>query len=310
MPCSLITEEIFVSKELLQSIIGTFLRTVLGGLGTLLVTRGYITEADFNALVAGLILLLATVAWGAYQKIAANRLIQAALSLPANASIEEAKEKAKTGDVAGRIGLSIALLAIASGHLACATGRPVGDKAAIYSAQSAAVLNGVQDTLIVLSDAEIVKNKAIFGAHDKIASGLEVFYARVQAGGYGQTDTLAALNQVINDAKEFQNSVEVISDPAAKVKLDQVFFTLQFTLNSIKAVIEARQEPPASDAQAAATKLRAPITAAWWNEVILVVQNTALRMVAQSRMAAPQAWADTADILAEIHATNQARLAQ
>lgn len=299
-----------MSKELLQSIIGTFVRTVTTSLGAWLVAKNYVTEADFNALVTGGVLLLATVGWGVYQKIAANRLVQAALSLPANATISEAKEKAATGDVSTRVGVSILLFGLIGSSLACARGRAAADKPAIYSAQSASALNGVQDALVVLYDAGIVKNKAIFASHDRVTSGLEVFYARVQAGGYKQADTIAVLNQVIEDAKRFQNDVGVISDPGARIKVEQIFFTLQFTLNSIKAVIEAGREPAPSEVQTLAAKVRAPVTGAWWNEIILVVQNTALRMVAQSRMSPVQAWTDTADIVAEIHATNQAQLAK
>lgn len=297
------------TKELLQSLIGTFIRTVTAGLGAWLVTKGYVTEADFNAVIAGVILLLATLGWGIYQKITANRLVQAALSLPANTPLEEAKLKA--GVSVDRTAAGLVLLGlIAGGSLACARGRSASDKPAIYSAQSAAALNGVQDALVVLYDAGVVKNKAVFASHDRVTSGLEVFYARVQAGGYKQADTIAALNQVIEDAKRFQNDVGVISDQGAKVKVEQIFFTLQFTLNSIKAVIEAGREPAPSEVQTLAARVRAPVTGAWWNEVILVVQNTALRMVSQSRMTPQQAWADTAEIVAEIHATNQAKLSE
>ena len=76
------------------------------------------------------------------------------------------------------------------------------------------------------------------------------------------------------------------------------------------AVIEAGREPAPSEVQALAARVRGPVTGAWWNEIILVAQNTALRMVAQSRMTPQQAWTDTADIVAEIHATNQAQLAK
>lgn len=54
--------------ELLKSIVGSVLRHALTGIGGALVFKGWITEADFNALLAGLIVVVAGLVWSLYQK--------------------------------------------------------------------------------------------------------------------------------------------------------------------------------------------------------------------------------------------------
>ena len=106
----------------------------------------------------------------------------------------------------------------------------------------------------------------------------------------------------------FQRDVSVISDPNAKAKLSQIFFTLQFTLNSVKAVVEATQEPDPNEVIIARTRFLETAQAPWWNSVVLVAQETAIRMIAQSRMTREQAWGDTAAIVATIHQKNAAKM--
>ena len=301
-----------MSQELLKSIVGTFLRTVTTGVGVWLVNRGYITESDYTELVSGVVLLAAAVIWSIIQKVKANKYIQVALSLPAGATEKELIDKAASDNVAPGPWLPVILLVgsavTVSTQTACFKARNPEAKPAVYSAQSAAALDGVQDTLIVLYDAGVIKDKTIFAKHDKIATGLEVFYARIQAKGYNRNDAIAAINQVIADVQRLDADLDLVKDQGAKTKLDQILFTLQFGLNSVKAVIESTKEPePPTNTMA---RLRSPVSALWWNDVILVIQNTALRMLAQSRMNSEQAWADTANIIANIHAENQAKLVE
>lgn len=301
-----------MSQELLKSILGTFIRTVTAGAGTWLVSKGYITESDFSQLVAGIVLLLATIGWGAYQKIQAQKYVQAALNLPAGSSYQDVKDKVDSGNVAPGPWLPIiviAALAVTVGsQTACFKAKDPTAKPAVYSAQSASALNGVQDTLIVLYNAGVIKDKTIFAKHDRITTGLEVFYARIQSKGYDKKDAINAINQVIADVQALDKDIDLVKDPAAKAKLNQILFTLQFGLNSVKAVIEATKEPDASSVVSTTAKLRSPVQAPWWNDVILIVQNTAIKMLSQSRMNSEQAWADTAEIIANIHEDNQTML--
>lgn len=302
-----------MSNDLLKSILGTFIRTVTASAGAWLVSKGYITESDYTELISGVVLLLATLGWGAYQKIVAQKWLQAALSLPPGSTEEDVKAKVGSGNVGEGPWLPLILVtlaATASTQTACFRAKNPEAKPAVYSAQSAAALDGVQDTLIVLYDTGIVKDKAIFAKHDRITTGMEVVYARIQAKGYNRADAIGAISQVIADVKALDQDVNLIGDAQAKVKLHQILFTLQFGLNSVKAVIEASKEPDPSEAIQTTARLRAPVTAPWWNDVILIVQNTAIKMLSQSRMTSEQAWQDTADILANIHKENQAKLVE
>lgn len=301
-----------MSQELLKSIFGTLIRTLTAGVGAWLVNKGYITENDFSELVAGLVLLLATAAWGIYQKVKAHQLVKAALSLPQGATEEDAKAKVGSGDAAPGPWLPVILIAASAvtvaSQTACFRAKDPSAKPAVYSAQSAAALNGVQDTLIVLYNAGVIRDKTIFAKHDRITTGLEVFYARIQAKGYNRNDAITAINQVIADVQALDRDIDLVKDAQAKAKLNQILFTLQFGLNSVKAVIEATKEPNADEALTATARLRSPVQTPWWNDVILVVQNTALKMLSQSRMNSEQAWADAAEIIKNIHEDNQVML--
>lgn len=298
-----------MSQELLKSILGTLVRTLTTSIGAYLVGKNYITEADFNALVTGAVLLLATLGWSIYQKVLTTKWIQAALTLPETATIEDVK--AKAGQPTNYVGVLvpfILVLGAVSTQTGCFKVKDPVAKPAVYSAQSAAALAGVQDVLIILNDANVIKDKAIFAKHDKITTGMEVFYARVQANGYDKKDAIKAIQQVLADVEILQNDLTLVQDANARVKLAQVFFTLQFTLNSVKAVIEASKEPDPSDVIASRDKFLQTVPAPWWNGVVLAVQETALRMIAQSRMNREQAWADTAALVAQIHQKNTAKL--
>lgn len=298
-----------MQKELIQSILGTLVRTLTTSIGAYLIGKNYITEADFNALITGVVLLLTTLGWSVYQKIVATKYIQAAINLPANATLEDVKAEVKSGAVylKALIPFILVLSAVTTQTACFRTKDPVA-KPAVYSAQSAAALAGVQDVLLILHDAGVVKDKKVFAQHDKITTGMEVFYARVQANGYDKKDAIKAIQQVLSDVEIFQDDLALVQDQNARVKLAQVFFTLQFTLNSVKAVIEASKEPDPNDVIATRDKLLQTVPVPWWNNVVLVVQETALRMIAQSRMNREQAWADTAALVAAIHQKNTAKL--
>ncbi len=298
-----------MQQELLKSILGTFIRTITTAGGAWLVSRSYITQTDFDALVIGVVGLLATLGWSLYQKIQATRLVQAALDLPANSTITEAKAQVKSDGTIVRVLVPfLIVLSAVTTQVGCFKVKDPVAKPAIYSAQSAAALAGVQDVLIILNDAGIVKDKRVFAQHDKITTGMEVLYARIQSNGYDRKNAVNAIQQVLSDVETFQRDVSVVSDPNAKAKLIQIFFTLQFTLNSVKAVIEATQEPDPNAVIATRTRFLETVQAPWWNGVILIAQETAIRMIAQTRMTREQAWGDTAAIIAAIHAKNSAKL--
>lgn len=301
--------------ELVKSILGTAFRTLLASVGAWLINKGYIKENDFETLLVGGVSVLSALIWGIWQKYKSRLEFLAALELPAGAPEEQAKEKAKTPEISSKAFLSLlvllSLIGFSGSQVACAK-RPEA-KSAVYSAQTVAALQGTHQVLFVLQDAGVVQAgpaKSFYSTHDQIAKSLEVLFARIQAGGYAKKDAILAVEQIIGDVEKFEAQLDLVKDPNAQGKLDQVLFTLKFGLNSLKAIIEASKEPNPEELNGAIAKLKSPVRANWWPDVILVVQNTFLRTFAQSRMDAPTAWADAAVILDEIHKANAARLAQ
>lgn len=299
--------------ELLKSILGTFLRAVLASAGGWLIAKGYITEADWNALLTGGIMAAAALAWGVWQKYKSRLTFLAALDLPAGASEEEAKVKSSDPKIAARV-FTIMFLATVLPLVAMQAGcsKVPGAKKAVYSAQTVAALDGLQDVIIVLDDAKVIGQspKGFYSTHDQIAKSLEVLFARIQAGGYKKGDAIAAVEQILADVEKFEKDLDLIKDANAQGKLDNTIFALRFGLNSLKAVIAASKEPSPEELNQAVAKLRAPVRSPWWNDVILVVQNTFIRTFQQSRMTESEAWADAASIIAGIHRENAAKLAQ
>lgn len=77
--------------ELLKNIIGSVIRNAGTPLVAWLAARGWVGQDDGNAVLAVLVTVFATLAWGIYQKYKGAVLIKAALKLPAGATLEEAK---------------------------------------------------------------------------------------------------------------------------------------------------------------------------------------------------------------------------
>lgn len=187
-------------------------------------------------------------------------------------------------------------------------------KTAVYSAQTVAALAGLQEVVIKLSDHGLVGDRQRFTTtHDRITTGLETVLSRVQRGGYDRTETLTAIGQVVDDFEQLNTDLQLTS-PVAQEKLDQVVFTVRFSLNSIRAVIAATPEPNPAEIKPAiarirsTSELRAGGQPAWYTDVILIVQNTLIRTLQQSRYTTAEAWQDVARLIAQIHATNAGTL--
>lgn len=82
---------------LIRSAIGSFLRTLLTGLGGYLVATGVWKPEDQSKYVEGITLALVGLIWGLYQKYKAHQTIQAALDTPAGTSMERFTEQRRMG---------------------------------------------------------------------------------------------------------------------------------------------------------------------------------------------------------------------
>lgn len=80
--------------ELLKSILGTVVRNAGTPIIAYLAAKGWITADDGSALLTFIVATLAAVLWGVYNKFNLHAWLQAALILPPNSTLEQAKEEA------------------------------------------------------------------------------------------------------------------------------------------------------------------------------------------------------------------------
>lgn len=81
--------------DLLKSIIGSVVRNAGTPVIAWLAARGWVTPDDGQALLTVIVVSAAAIVWGIWQKYQATAVLSAALRLPANATIEEAKASVK-----------------------------------------------------------------------------------------------------------------------------------------------------------------------------------------------------------------------
>lgn len=207
---------------------------------------------------------------------------------------------------------------IALGGIACAKKNanetPAETKArktAVYSAQGVTALDGFQDLTVVLEDNAAISPeaaKAVYTSNKAILTSFDVLRSRLQQGLNG--DAIARIEAILADVEKLENDLNAIKDENAQAKFDEVLFTVRFTLNSIKAVIAATAEPSFAEARKVAAQARNPRAGrpAWWTDAILVVQNTVVRMLEQSRMSQAEAWTDADALSSALHSKIGARL--
>jgi len=186
---------------------------------------------------------------------------------------------------------------------------------AIYTAQAARSIEGWSDVVDVLERGGKLSATAAnthYAVNDRVLSGLDVVADRLQAGLTG--DALTKVKELIADVGKLQDVGAIgITDPEAIAKFNSVLFTIQFTLESIRAIIEAKTEPeiPAetkallAESRGYRQKGRA---LTWYEEVILTVQTVATDLFAISRLTtADSAWAKYKEVSAGTHAKNAQR---
>lgn len=77
---------------LFQKIVGSLVRAALTGLGTYLISAGWVTEGDWTQAAMAITPVVVSVGWGVYQKYGAVLMAEALRALPSGATRDAARE--------------------------------------------------------------------------------------------------------------------------------------------------------------------------------------------------------------------------
>jgi hypothetical protein len=184
-------------------------------------------------------------------------------------------------------------------------------KKAVYSAQTITALRGWSDLVEVLARNGVISAEAARGhyiANQKALTAFDIARQRLQSG-FPSKELLPAIESILADVDAAERAGLIDLDSDAAVKFQEAIFAVRFTLGSIRAVLIAASEPEFEKAKAIAKRAvlaqRSPV---WWTEAVLIAQNTAIRMLEQSRLDTAAAWADAEKGSAASHAVNAERM--
>lgn len=182
-------------------------------------------------------------------------------------------------------------------------------KTAVYSAQTVTAFDTFHNVTAVLQDNGAISADAAISAYkfnDKALTSFDVLRGRLEQGL--PDDAIARIEAIISDVEAFERDLNAISDPNAKAKFAEAIFTIRFTLNSIRAVIEANKEPNPTELRARISRQAAGRRPAWWTDAILAIQNGLIKALEQSRLTAAEAWTDASALSGQVHAKNKGRI--
>lgn len=175
------------------------------------------------------------------------------------------------------------------------------EKLALYTANADAGLVAVTDSIDRLYQAGRVSAgsaKNIYQINLKLLGAIDLVRDRAKVG-YRKPDVLTILKTSIEDARRAEAEGVINLTGKDRETFLKVTFFLQFSIQSIQAIVEATKEPtvPADQlAQAAAGskgiksfKLQDETL---WTDLVLILQTAVLRGISQSRMSADEAFAD------------------
>lgn len=304
--------------ELLKSISGSTVRWVLTGIGAVLVDRGVLLADDLQKLIAGAGLLGATLIWSYWQKYKSRILLLLGIDAAPGTPEEVIKQQAKSGGTFSVWSLLLLVSLVPVGlSVSCAKKGPdlppaeeKARKTAIYTAQVYTAIYGWHRMTAVLADNSVIGDpKNHFVLNDQVTAGVDIVADRLKNGL--PAEAFEKIKELLSDVDKAEESGLLgIKDEQGRAKYREVMFSVRFTLNSIKAVIDASKEPSLSEARRVATaSVRAEGDAPWWTDAVLVAQETLIKLFEQSRFqSADEGWTDAANLSTTIHDANKARI--
>lgn len=215
-----------------------------------------------------------------------------------------------------RIFLIIALALSPLTLSGCGKDKTAQNKLAIFTAQADAALIAFSDTVAVLQAAgktQTATAKNIYAINLRAAKSIAILRDRAEAG-FQKAEALTIINEVIADVRKAESDGVVNLTGKNRETFLKVTFFAQFTLASIKAVIEATKEPtvPTEEVKAAAAGragVRAQGDETVWTDIVLILQNAVLRGISLSRLSAADAFSEGRMLSGELIASLNARLA-
>ena len=196
--------------------------------------------------------------------------------------------------------IPIVLFLISSLLLASCTPKTLQHKLAIYTANAYTAIGAVTDAVVALEAAGKIKAEASRKAHLlnlKITGAVEIVANRAELGGYKRDDLLVTIGTALTDVRRFIADNVIELDAETRALYEKIAFFLEFTLNSIEAVIAATKEPsiPEAEVKAAATgrglkAVRAQDTV--WTDLVLILQKATIATINQTRLTQAEAFAE------------------
>lgn len=197
-----------------------------------------------------------------------------------------------------RILATLTIFVITAGSIACG-GKTTKEKLAFFTANTdAGVMAFVEATKRLkdgnrLSGAAEARNYAVA---QKVTDSIDIIRDRARTG-WSKQDALTVIDDLISDINRAETESIINLDAKSSESFKKVTFFTQFSLRSLKAIIEASKEPtvPAEelnralkDAQTARPRANETI----WTDIVLILQDAILRGISQSRMSVDEAFAD------------------
>lgn len=200
--------------------------------------------------------------------------------------------KQKLIRVALLLALTIPLMAASCGN------RATTHNLAIFTAQADAGLTAVTDGVARLAEAGRIKPEVankIYLTNLKATNGLDVLRSRAKSG-FDKKEALVIIDNLISDARKAEADGVLGLSGDAKDRFLKITFFAQFTLRSIKAIIEAI--PPPTDTATAeasarsALAVRAQQDGTVGTDLVLILQTALLKGISISQMTQDDAFAE------------------
>lgn len=206
--------------------------------------------------------------------------------------------------------LSVSLFAAACGQ----ENKTTTHKLAIYTAQADTALAAFTDAVAFLNSTSKTSNasaKSIYLINQKAVGAVDSIRDRVETG-FDKKEALAIVRVLLADVRKAEADGLIGLDVETKRKFQQITFFAIFTIQSIEAVITAVKEPELTEGEketlaAVASQTRGQETE--WTQLVLILQQAALRGLNQGRMSQAAAFFDGRALSAELKASLAAKIA-